>query len=374
MKLLLLILLLASHSIFADDDYRRQIFKAVNELRKIEEKSSNKELDKNNALMDENWALFKKNKSDSIRILKNILDEEIKKEKPSSLVILDLSWFLVLEDKNKNEYLPQLIKYYERIDFRSKIISFSSQQFFNFSLFLSEKQQPDFLKLIDERFLRHETGTFFIPQHMTSVSNHAQRTHLYGVYGNQSIKHLLNILESEKTITNRQSILSILRRICTSDCAIPISNLLEKEKDHESFVSGTYILLDNAGPIGKELYLKLSTGALSAKTKDYFDSEKEFAKNLTYEYLMNQIEQKFGKSNNQFNDKELLSETEKMINNAGSSTTLHPSDFINSTKDKEILIGKLLEARRKSFLRVNRHGLDDIDITNMVINTLNFKP
>lgn len=368
----LILLLSAEMPTMADSSYEKEIFKAADSLRSIVPTSDKEKLKEYNQTMDDNWSLFSKDKDDSVPVLVRILEQEIESKEPNALVLMDLTYFIALSDK-KSERVAFLSKVYQRIDPEKPIISSNSQQFFLLSLYMSYKQVPGFLKQIDDKFLQTEATPFFIPQHVVNVDGHAQRTHLYGAYGKENIEHLLDLLEKEKNLKIKRSLTSILRRICTPICAKRIGKFLETEKDHEIFVNGTYILLDNAGPEGKEVYLKLRPNDLSAKTSDYFKSEQDYVRNQSYEFLISKIEKKFGKSGNSFSKSELKEQIEQMIRNKGASRTIHPLDLLQSDLDKDFLIEKLIEARRNCFLRTNQHGMQDIDINNLILNALYYR-
>ncbi|MGE8721288.1 hypothetical protein ACO2KH_07480 [Leptospira terpstrae] len=371
MKYWLLLLLIFTLDLSANS-YEDEVISSIESIRTIKASEDKNEIGKFNSLMDANWKKFSEKKSVSIPIIQIKLKEELNSPSPNQMVLLDLSWFLAISNPNKED-LEIILKTYEAIDFQDPLIVQNTQQYFRLALFLSEKQIPDFLYSIDKRFLKNENRSFFIPQHVAMVDAHAQRTHLYGVYGKQSIKHLTNILKKEKDTKLRQSITSILRRICTPDCARDISEMLESEEDHKTFVNGTYILLDNAGPIGKYLYLKLNPKSLSKETQDYFISEQNYVKNQSFEFFITKIKKKYGESSNSFSDSQLLSEIEKMILENGESHSIHPLDFFSNKIDKQFLIEKIIEARRKCFLRINHHGMQDIDLNNLILNTLYYK-
>lgn len=371
MKYWLLLLLIFTLDLSANT-YEEEVISSIESIRTIKASEDKNEIGEFNSLMDANWKKFSEKKSVSIPIIQIKLKEELNSPSPNQMVLLDLSWFLAISNPNKED-LEIILKTYEAIDFQDPLMVQNTQQYFRLALFLSEKQIPDFLYSIDKRFLRNENRSFFIPQHVALVDAHAQRTHLYGVYGKQSIKHLTIILKKEKDTKLRQSITSILRRICTPDCARDIYEMLESEEDHKTFVNGTYILLDNAGPIGKDLYLKLKPKSLSKETQDYFISEQNYVKNQSFEFFITKMKKKYGESSNSFSDSQLLSEIEKMILENGESHSIHPLDFFSNTIDKQVLIEKTIEARRKCFLRINHHGMQDIDLNNLILNTLYYK-
>ncbi|TGL38949.1 hypothetical protein [Leptospira perdikensis] len=371
MKYWLLLFIVFGASLSAET-YEDEVNRSIESIRTIKDSEDKKEIEEFNFLMDANWKKFSEKKSVSIPIIQTKLKEELNSITPNQMLLLDLSWYLAVSDPNQ-EQINLIAKTFETIDFRNPTIVQNTQQYFRLALFLSEKQIPGFLNLIDQRFLRNESRSFFIPQHISMVDAHAQRTHLYGIYGNQSVPHLINLLKIEKNTKLRQSITSILRRICTPDCANDIYEMLETEQDHTTFVNGTYILLDNAGPVGKELYLKLKPKSLSKETEDYFFSEKIYVKNQSYHFFIEKMKKKYGESSNDFSDSKLLAEIEKMIQNQGASQTIHPLDFFSNSIEKQILIDKLIETRRKCFLRINRHGMEDIDINNFILNTIYYK-
>lgn len=343
------IVMLFGFSIVAADTYEQEIQNAIVALREITPSEDAASLKRFNSIMDSNWKTFRKDKKTSIPILTKVLQDEIADKKPNDLVLLDIAWFLALSDENV-ELNSILLKTYEKIDFAKEIITQNEEQFFRFSMFLSSRQLPGLLPLIDRRFLRKTTGSFVVPQHSIVVNARAQRTHLYGAYGGPATTHLLSLLKVEKDLATRRSILSILRRICTADCAAEIYELLRQETDHESFVNATYIMLDNAGPNGKELYLSLTPSKLSTKTMDYFKSEQEYVKKINYDFLIAKIQK---------------------VNNV--SEIGYPFKFIQSKGNKTSSVEKLIEHRRKCFFRVNQHGLADVDITNMVINAIQYQ-
>jgi hypothetical protein len=372
MRFSLLIFLVCGPHLLAAASYEFEIERAVESLRTVVPTEDKVLLEKYNDLMDRNWSVYRQDLNKSSIFLFTILKQEMSSKAPNDLVIMDISWFLALFD-GRPAINEVLLDAYRRIDYQKKIISYYAEQYFRLSLFLSGRQLPGFLELIDKRFLRKSEASFFIPQHITMVDSHSQRTHLYGAYGRLSVKHLLEILKYEKDTFQRRSLTSILRRICTIECAQPIFELLKKEKDHEAFVNGTYIMLDNTGPVGRELYLKLSISDLPDKTADYFKNEQEYAQKMTYDFLVGRIKGKFGDQDSSISDTELLTQTEIMTKNFGISHTIHPMHFLNSKINKSILIEKLLEYRRRCFYRVSRHAMDDIDTTNQIIKALYFK-
>ncbi|TGL53455.1 hypothetical protein EHQ55_02390 [Leptospira meyeri] len=365
------LIFLTSTSLFPES-YEEEVIHSIESIRTIRTSEDKTEIENFNSLMDSNWKKFSEKKSTSLPIIRTKLKNELSSKSPNQMILLDLSWYLALSNPEKEE-IDLIEKAYETIDFQSPIIIQNTQQYFRLALFLSEKKIPNFLYSIDKRFLQNETKSFFIPQHVAMVDAHAQRTHLYGVYGDQSVPHLLKMLKTETDAKLRQSITSILRRICTPDCANDIYTMLETENDHLTFVNETYILLDNVGPIGKELYLKLKPKSLSKETENYFFSEQNYVKNQSYDFFIGKLKKKYGESSNDFSDSKLMSEIEKMIQNKGESHTIHPLDFFSNSIDKQILINKLIEARRKCFLRINHHGMQDIDINNFILNTLYYK-
>jgi hypothetical protein len=372
MRFGLLIFLVCVPLLQAEEPYESEIERAVESLRAVIPTEDKAMLEKYNNRMDSNWSVYRRDLSKSRIVLLRLLKKEMSHKPPNDLVLMDISWFLVLHD-DRTVINEILLDAYKHIDPKRKIISYNAEQFFKLSLFLGGRQLPGFLELIDERFLRKSEASFFIPQHITMVDSHSQRIHLYGAYGLLSIKHLLEILKNEKEIVLRRSLTIILRRICTVECAQPIFEILKTEKDHETFVNGSYIMLDNTGPLGRELYLKLSISNLPDKTADYFRNEQEYAKKMTYDFLVGRIKRKFGDQDSSISDTELLRQTEIMTKNFGISHTIHPMYFLNSKINKSILIQKLLESRRRCFHRISRHAMDDIDITNQIINALYFK-
>ncbi len=355
-----------------EESYPIRIENSINELRNIRASQDKEILKKHNSTMDENWKLYSRKKGESIVILKKILADEVNSKNPNHLVLLDLGYYISLNDSNFYSNTV-ILNAYKLINISEEVISQNTQEFFHFSMLFSEKQLPNFLSLLEERYVKSNSLGSFYTKDMVFVNLHAQRTHLFGVYGNLSIKYLLDLLKLEKNETLKRSYSSILRRICDSSCAQDVFTLLNSETDHETFVNETYIMLDNAGPKGRELYLKLEPKNLSEKTKDYFNSEQEYVRKMSYDFLLKKLISKYGNTTNKFSDNKVLDEIDQMIANRGASKEIHPMDILNSRLDINLLITKLVESRRQSFKRINRQGFMDIDITNMILNILYYK-
>jgi hypothetical protein len=62
-----------------------------------------------------------------------------------------------------------------------------------------------------------------------------------------------------------------------------------------------------------------------------------------------------------------------MNKNFGKDETTHPSDVLDAKLPTDELVGELVKIRARTFNRLSDEALSDVEMTNLLINTLRYR-
>lgn len=324
-----------------------------------------------NKKLDAVWKILGKNKKKSIPIVKKELISELGKKRPDQFFILDMAYFLTIHDKKKSQKIT--IKALDKINSNAEIIQVNFQEFIFFAHNLAKTQNPAILPLIDKHFLNNEQSIdIFKAPHYIKLNPFNLRIFFYGIFGEKGEKHLISRMKKRRKEVTK--ILEILGYIGSMISVPFVSTIVQKPSNYDEFIRAFGFLMRFGGTAGKKAVLNISPKHLDKRSKTYYKKAKPQVKMISFKLYADSFK-KMPPSppKKRTSDKAIKKKLKIMYQNYGVDKDTHPFEILNSTLPKKYLITQLLKIRTRMFFRLNNHAIDDVVMTNKIINTLYFR-
>lgn len=346
-----------------------EILAAIAQLRDIQPTDDTGKQAELNARMDAAWAKIEAQKSLAAPVVIRKLREELDNKNPDQFFLLDMAYLAVKLSGSDTE--PTALQALARIDPEAKIIQYNDQELFYFVYGLAKSGRPEVLAQIDRLFLPAFKGRgISIPQHAFVITPELMCVFLYGVTGPDAELHIAEQLKVRPD--DRIKLMKILYYLGSARTAEAVKNIILKYPDQDTVTHGITVLMQNCGPIGRELVLQLDSKRFDAMAKKYYDEIRSEVLKASYNANANALEQ-FEGSITKLSDEQLKARLQLMYDNFGVENELSPSVIVESKLPARDLIGELRRIRSRMFYRLNSHAIDDVLITNQIINTLEYR-
>lgn len=337
----------------------------LKQIRAIRAAGDAKTIEGYNKAMDEAWKFFSTNRKSVLPILRKELRAEMQKNKPNNLVLLDIGHFVRLQPGSIDKKLGKeaLLK----LDTDSKIVRWNQQQLFDFAYAVVADQDTRILPFLDKTFLKTKL-TAFVPQHALSLDETLVCVFLYGKYGHESASHLARQLRNPEMT---RKIIEVLIWLGTPDNVQEIKQAMLVSQNYETFIRGVAFMMRVGGPLGRKALLTLNLKDLDDKSREYYGKVHKKIEWTTYETLR----QRFKRSPDspQLSDEELKKHLSAMYANYGKDNDTQPGAIFESGLPTDYLIRELIKIRGRMFYRLSDEALDDVAMTNAILNTLYYK-
>lgn len=362
-----LVFSLVSTHVFAISEV--DVLRELDKLRGVKPETGEGKLKELNQRMDSVWKFFLAHPKEVAPYLKRELEKELQKEKPDQFFIMDMGSFWLKIQGEKGE--PLAIRAFKKVDFKKKIIKDNFRQFFEYASSLAQTGNPELLAVFDKTFLRIDQEIFLNdPPHFTVLNPHMMRLFIYGQFGPGAEEHLAELLAPNSP--DNMMILEILNYVGSESSVKQVQTMMTREEGHEVFVRAFAFMMRLGGNRGLQAVLTLNPENLDKKSSDYLKSILSDIKKVDFQFHVQSIKAISG-SRVPVADKDLKERLQVMYENYGVDHELHPIIILESKLPKKYLLGEMKRIRTRMFYRTNKHGLDDVVITNMVINALQFK-
>ncbi|OIO68027.1 MAG: hypothetical protein CO186_10820 [Zetaproteobacteria bacterium CG_4_9_14_3_um_filter_49_83] len=318
-----------------------------------------------NKQMDQAWKYFKAHKKAVLPILRQELTEELDKREPSNLFLLDIGYYLRLQDSAEDKALATRALF--KLDLTSDIVAENHQLLFMLAHAVAPDRDPGMLQLLDEAFLK-KSVTIYIPQHALKLSETMVCVFLYGVYGEEAETHLRSLL-TDPALTNK--VIEILIWIGSSDSQQDIKSVMLAQRNDETFSRATAYMMTAGGPAGRATMLEINSSDLDAESQHYYQRIRPDIELVSYSSLKAQLSGFPGAKS--LSDAILKKRLAAMYEHYGKDSNTNPEAVLNSTIPASELIQTLSRIRARMFYRLSDEALGDVEITNAIINTLHFK-
>jgi hypothetical protein len=337
----------------------------IERLRAVTTGSGAKPVGDYNKQMDEAWKFFDQNKKQVLPILARELDAEIKKAKPSDLVLLDIGSYLSLQEDVS--YRATAKRALFALNPSAEIVQWNFQQLFNFTYAFADDPDPKTLQLFDKIFLPANQSVF-VPQHAMTLDGTLICVFLYGKYGAESEDHLRRLL-ADSILRNR--VIEILVWIGSPASLPDVKAAIVAPHDYDTFVRVTAFMMAVGGPEGRATMLAIGPTEPDAKAKKYYGEIAQKIKESSFDTASLPLSRLPGYK--KLSDEEVRVRLQAMYKNYGKDEETHPMAIVNSGLPKAYLIEVLTKIRSRMLYRLSNEALDDVQITNALINALRYR-
>jgi len=334
-------------------------------IRAMKADADAKTVESYNKTMDEAWKFFNANKVSVLPVLRKELKRELQSERPNYMVILDSGYFIRLQPEATDKELGRaaLLK----LDPSAPIIRQNQQQLFHFAHLVAADQDPQILPFLDRAFLKKGVSVY-LPQHSLKLDETLACVFLYGIHGQTSEQHLRSLL-GDRDIAKK--VLEILIWLGSPESVTAVKAVMMGNRDYETFARGTAFMMSAGGPQGRSFMLSINSKDFDIKSQQYYEKVRNNIEAVSYETLKKQFS---GESKPILTDSELKRRLAAIYENYGKDKDTEPSAIFASTLPNDFLISELKGIRSRMFYRLSDEALDDVQMTNAILNALYFKP
>jgi hypothetical protein len=195
---------------------------------------------------------------------------------------------------------------------------------------------------------------------------------LYGATGPSAEDHLAKRLNEQGYEKHQRMIMALLVELGSERSVDAVKRVLQTRNDFAHFSMAVTMLMSVGGRSGQDAVLTAKIDHLDAKSRDYHQRIMEDVKAVSFESLAAAVKE-LDDSDRTFNDVELSKRLEEYAK-TGVDRETNPSNVVNSGIAKQELLAQLKRIRSRILWRLNQHALEDVHITNQVINAVQFRP
>jgi hypothetical protein len=367
------VLLSPMGAVMADE---ADVMSELNKLRGIQPTDDRNELDRLGKTMDSVWTFLGKNRADSVPIVTRELRKELTQRVPDQFFILDTAHFLVAKDDPKEDAQAKkelALDVFKRIDPKSRIVQYNFLGLVRFAHELSKLGDPRVLPEIDRIFLDSDRNIEFIEDpHWVKLPAHPIRVLLYGAFGPSVEDHLAKRLNEQGYEQHQRMVLALLVDLGSERSVDAVKRVLDTRGDLPHLKMAVNMLMRVGGPKGRDAVVMAKTEHLDPKARDYHQEILDSVKAETYDGLAAAIK-KFDASDRVFDDAE-LSKRLKAYAESGVDREINASNVLTSKISKAELLTRLKQIRSRTLWRLNQHALEEVRLTNQIINAIQYKP
>jgi hypothetical protein len=317
-----------------------------------------------NKQMDAAWQFFAANKPQVLPILRSQLQAELAREQPSDLILLDIGFFLTNET-SEDKLLARDALF--RLNPRAAIVQTSRLELFELTHTVAQDRDPRVLGLIDSEFLSSDRK-IFIPQHALELDGTLACVFLYGAYGSDSEAVLRARLKDPLAV---KRVLEVLAWLGSPDSVHAVGEALSASPNYETFSRVTSFMMRAGGAAGRDFMLTLAPDTLDARSREYLSKVRTAIQAASFETVRKSFANLPGEK--KLPDAEVKSRLTDMIAHYGRDDRTNPAAILDSGLESDFLITQLLEVRSRTLYRLSDEALDDVSVTNALINGLRYR-
>jgi hypothetical protein len=318
-----------------------------------------------NKQMDAAWQFFSDNKVRVLPTLRSELKTEFVRHPPNDLVLLDVGFFLYRNDGAEGKAVG--IDALAKLNPRAPVITANIDELFRFTYAVAQDHNPRVLAIIENAFLPSR-ARIFIPQHALQLDGTAICVFLYGVYGSEA-EDALRLKLQDPAVSRR--VLEVLVWLGSPSSLPEVRRALVVSPDDDTFARVAAYMMQAAGPAGRDFLLGLADSKLESKARQYLTKIRPEIERMSLESYRSTFASFPGDKG--LPDTEVAARLDAMIKHAGKDDRTSPLAVLDSGLGSAELIAQLLKVRSQTFLRLSDEALDDVQITNALINALRYR-
>jgi hypothetical protein len=320
-----------------------------------------KETDGVNKELDEIGKFLTANTARALPSLKRELEKELGTPSPNQFFLLDMGYAAArLGD------VDTATRALLRIDVKHEMIRGSSGEMFYFTHKIARLGRPEVLPVID-RVVLDANFSVFIPEHVLQLDSTLQGAFLYGVLGPSTEKHVASLLDSRPDKIGQ--LLEILNWLGTGQSVAAVVHTVELHPDAETVKRAVGFFMRVGGASGREAILKLDRKRLEPAAKEYVTSIEAVVTKTTFASIAKEL----GGNARTLSDADLRKRLDAMVEHDGIDEDTPPAAILGSTIPTSELLERLAHVRSSTFRRLSDEALSDVQITNALINAVEYR-
>jgi hypothetical protein len=339
-------------------------------LRGIQPTSDQAKIAQLNARMDEAWGYLTKHKPEALPILRAELQAAIAARPVDQFFVLDTAYLLAREDAAPSG--PLTLSALEQVDPQAPIIRANDRELFQFVMKLgaSGQETERYLAQVDRIYLPNKAElNFFAAPHVVQLNANDLLCMTYGVAGEAAGVHLCAGIA--KAGPDQLRLMHLLPIVCSEEDVPKIVAILQSSRDYDVISAAVTTLMTVGGPAGRAAVLGYDASVADSRTQKYLKEIRSGVKSTDLAHLDRTLA-KIDRAK-KMSDREVQSALDEMERRNGADDSTPPINILRAGLDPEKTLAKLKRIRALSFRRQNNHVFEDLEITNLLINALQFK-
>jgi hypothetical protein len=253
------------------------------------------------------------------------------------------------------------------IDPAAEIIRWNWQELFEFTHEVAASGDARVLPWIDKAFLPGGAA-IFVPQHAMRLDDTLVCVFLYGAQGADVESHLTPLL-ADAAVSRR--VLEILIWLGSPASNEAVRKAMQSRRDKDTFERAVAFLMTAGGPKGRAILLQVKPADLDAASSSYYEGIKGHVESTDYAAVRKSLDEIPGDS--RLGDDEVRKRLAAMIANRGRDDRTAPRAILDSSLPRDFLAAQLRQVRRAALTRISDEALEDVKVTNALMNALYYR-
>lgn len=331
-----------------------------------EEKAKFDELNKR---MDVAWAFIASHEAIALPIVEDELRKAVAAKMPDQFFLLDMGNLLAFHRGKQAAGLG--LSALARLDPKSEIVQANWVELFHFVMRLGamDTEPARYLEQMDRLYLDSKLDvTFFQAPHYVQLTPLDVESMVYGVAGEPAAQHLAAMLGRKGT--NNTQVLSILSGIGSEDYVPQVAAVMTAARDAKTIGACVTYLMEVGGPAGRSAVRALNVTQCDAEAQAYYKKIQPEVEKVSFPAMIAILE---AQDNTPVSDAKLQQLLDAMEAHDGADNQIPPVALLKSRIPAGRLLTQLKRTRYRSFRRETNHVFEDLEMTNFIINALQFK-
>ncbi len=322
-----------------------------------------------NQRMDATWKFAKAHANEALPIIAEELQRALAAPAKDSFFIMDTAFLLCSEHRKGAEELG--VAALQAIDPNADIIRANWQELFELAMKVgaSGVEARRYLAAVDRLYFSNEKGIemFRVP-HYVLLNGEELRLMVFGVAGDAAAVYLAEQLADRPG--DRPKLLELLGAVGGEEQVPAVNAVLTKAKDFETVTRCVGMLMRVGGPAGRAAVLAVDPKSMDRASRDYMEKIRRSVEGVSVKQIAKELEEV---AEGQPNDATLQHLLDEMERNDGVDDKTPPAAVLRSGLPTDALLAQMKRIRARSFRRMASHVFEDLPITNLLINGLQFR-
>lgn len=364
-----LITVLITTTVSAESSLRK-IDKMLDAIQVFEVPTTDKGFIEANKAADIRWKYFNKHKPDALLTIRKFVAEHVTKKNISNFAIIDMGLYLSLNGDESDKELA--VNALMLLDVSSREAAINKQQLFQHVISLAQTGDERLLPFMVKQYLEKEDsywgGNAMHP--LYNIRGAMLTAYMFGGMGELGEAYLVKLLSSDHAKSNR--IIGALNWMGTPFSVKPVLDYIKKNQSFDIIAPALGFMIRIGGVEGKNAIKTFPDFVKDEKALEYVTKVMPSINKVNSGLLSMQLENitDFPAT---LSDKKLENHIQIMLSNMGNDNEINPQALLNSNLSDDYILKQLLEIRKRMFWRLTKEGWDDIQITNVIINALQYR-